>query len=255
MDKTSSKHTILSIYHYGRLVIRIIAFLFLLDHFILCRYIGSPDLLASSAVSDVAVIVIFIAFTIEMAFRFFPNPLECRGVQKQFKRNLIKTGNPPAVHGDHKGTMLVAILFFGGNAVFGLLHIVGVFDDGIMVLLSSLYSIGDIVCILFFCPFQSWFLHNKCCTTCRIYNWDFAMLFTPMLFVDNWYGRILLGMAFLLMLRWELAFFFRPENFYESSNAYLKCANCDEKLCVHKKRLRKRLTGKPVSVGEEEGMP
>ena len=145
MDKTSSKHTILSIYHYGRLVIRIIAFLFLLDHFILCRYIGSPDLLASSAVSDVAVIVIFIAFTIEMAFRFFPNPLECRGVQKQFKRNLIKTGNPPAVHGDHKGTMLVAILFFGGNAVFGLLHIVGVFDDGIMVLLSSLYSIGDIV--------------------------------------------------------------------------------------------------------------
>jgi hypothetical protein len=60
---------------------------------------------------------------------------------------------------------------------------VGILDDGIMILLCSAYSICDIICILFFCPFQTWFMKNKCCSTCRIYNWDYAMMFTPLFFV------------------------------------------------------------------------
>ena len=238
----TGKLKLFSIYHFVRLVIRIIAFLVLFNHFILTRFVAIPDILGSSEVCDAAVIVLFAAFVIEMAFRFFPNPLECRGVQKQYKRNLIKTGKTDAGTGSNNGVMIIAVLFFGGNAVFGLLHAWGIFDDGILILISSLYAIGDIVCILFFCPFQSWFMHNRCCTTCRIYNWDFAMLFTPMFFIDNWYGRILLGMAFILMLRWELAAHFHPERFSEETNDYLKCANCDERICVHKKQLRKRLS-------------
>lgn len=244
MGKTNTKQMISSIYHFFRLCVRCIVFLLLLNHYILNRYIAIPDIFESKEIRSGAVIVLFVVFIVEMAFRFFPNPIECKGVQKQFKRNLIKTANPDAVKETHNGTMLAATLFFGGNAVFGLLRMLGIFDDGIMVLLSSLYSIGDIVCILFFCPFQSWFLHNRCCTTCRIYNWDFCMLLTPMLFVDNWYGRILLGIAFVLMLRWELAFFLHPDNFSESTNEYLKCANCDEKLCVHKNNVRRLLNGK-----------
>ena len=234
-----SRLKLFSIYHFVRLVIRFTAFLVLLNHFIINRFISTPDILASEDICNAVVIVFFIAFIVEMSFRFFPNPLECRGVQKQFNKRFEATGKTNPVVEDNNGTMLVAVLFFGGNAIFGLLHAWGIFDDGILIIISSLYAIGDIVCILFFCPFQSWFLHNKCCTTCRIYNWDFAMLLTPMFFVDNWYGRILLAMAVILMLRWELAFFLHPEYFSEKTNAYLRCANCDEKLCAHKKRLRK----------------
>ncbi|MBR5358828.1 MAG: hypothetical protein IK128_06430 [Clostridiales bacterium] len=236
---TISKHMTLSVYHYSRLVLRIITFLVLFNHFYLSNLTGFPDILGTDEIWNAATIILFVVFIIEMAFRFFPNPLECRGVQKQFKRNYAGTGSAAVIDVGNKGAMLAAMLFFGGNAVFGLLHMLGIFDDRVMILLASIYSICDIVCILFFCPFQSWFLHNKCCTTCRIYNWDFAMLFTPMFFVDNWYGRILLGMAAVLMLRWELAFFLHPEYFSESTNEYLKCANCDEKLCAHKNRLRK----------------
>ena len=239
MDMIKAKHTLLSVYHYSRLVIRIITFLVLLNHFYLSKFTGIPDIIGTPEVWNAAVIVLFVVFIFEMAFRFFPNPFECRGVQKQFKRNYSGTGSDASAEGENNGAMLAALLFFGGNAVFGLLRMLGILDDGTMILIASVYSIADIVCILFFCPFQSWFLHNKCCTTCRIYNWDFAMLLTPMFFVDNWYGRILLGMAVILMLRWELAFFLHPEYFSERTNAYLQCANCDEKLCAHKKRLRK----------------
>jgi hypothetical protein len=42
-----------------------------------------------------------------------------------------------------------------------------------------------------------------------------------------------------LMLRWEITFYRYPERFAESTNGYLHCSNCTEKLCAHKNHLRK----------------
>ena len=33
-------------------------------------------------------------------------------------------------------------------------------------------------------------------------------------------------------------FYLHPERFSEKTNEYLRCANCTEKLCVHKKQLK-----------------
>ena len=100
------------------------------------------------------------------------------------------------------------------------------------------------ICILFFCPFQSWLMKNKCCVTCRIYNWDYAMMFTPLFFVKNGFTWSLLALSVALLIRWELTFYRHPERFSENTNAYLKCKNCTEKLCAHKTqlmRLRKHI--------------
>ena len=113
-----------------------------------------------------------------------------------------------------------------------------ILDDGIMLLLCSAYSVCDMICILFFCPFQSWFLKNKCCCTCRIYNWDYAMMFTPLFFVRRAYAWSLLLLSVLLLIRWEITFYRHPERFSEKTNRYLDCSNCSEKLCRHKKQLR-----------------
>ena len=231
------KITKVGIYHYIKLIIRIIIFMILVYHYIFHKVTDGIDIFNSSTIRDMAIIVIFIMFIVEMVFRFFPNTLESPGCQKQFKQNYVKTGKTNIVIEDNHGVMLVALIWIGGNAVFGILHMLGIFDDGIMILLASVYSIGDIVCILFFCPFQSWFLHNKCCATCRIYNWDYAMMFTPLFFINRWWGWVLLGTAFVLMLRWELTFYYFPERFSEETNGYIKCANCNEKLCTHKKQL------------------
>ena len=113
----------------------------------------------------------------------------------------------------------------------------GILDDGIMILISGAYSVCDIICILFFCPFQTWFMKNKCCSACRIYNWDYAMMFTPLFFVKRFYAWSLLVLSFALLVRWEITFYRHPERFSENTNDYLQCKNCTEKLCAHKKQL------------------
>ena len=80
-------------------------------------------------------------------------------------------------------------------------------------------------------------MKNKCCSTCRIYNWDYAMMFTPLFFVRKTYTWSLLVLSVALLVRWEITFFLHPERFSEKTNDYLQCRNCTEKLCVHKKQL------------------
>ena len=106
------------------------------------------------------------------------------------------------------------------------------------MLIALAYSVCDMICILFFCPFQTWFMKNRCCATCRIYNWDFAMMFTPLLFVPHFYTWSLLGIALALLIEWEYLLHKYPERFSESTNQCLSCANCPEKLCHHKKQLQ-----------------
>lgn len=46
-------------------------------------------------------------------------------------------------------------------------------------------------------------------------------------------------MSVALLLRWEITFYRYPERFSEKTNAYLKCADCPERLCNHKRQLHK----------------
>jgi hypothetical protein len=150
----------------------------------------------------------------------------------------VRTGNTNIEIEDNNAVMLVALIWISFNAVFGALHMMGILDDGIMLILCCAYSVCDLICILFFCPFQSWFLKNKCCSTCRIYNWDYAMMFTPLFFVRESYTWSLLILSVALMLRWEITFYRHPERFSEATNGYLGCRNCTEKLCTHKNQLK-----------------
>lgn len=195
------------------------------------------DLSESAWIRTAVLGLIWIVFMAEMLSRLFPSRFESPGSQKQFARNYLKTGNTKIEVPDNNATMLSALLWVSFNAIFGALYMAGILDAGIMVLLSCAFSVCDMICILFFCPFQTWFLKNKCCGSCRIYNWDYAMMFTPLFFVQSAYTWSLLFMSLIILFRWEITFYKSPERFSEKTNAYLKCANCTEKLCTHKKQL------------------
>ena len=139
---------------------------------------------------------------------------------------------------DNNAVVLVALIWIVFNGIIGALRMNDIIDDGIMILLCSAYSVCDLICILFFCPFQSWLMKNKCCGSCRIYNWDYAMMFTPLFFVQWSYAWSLLVLSIALLIRWEITFYRHPERFSENTNEYLRCVNCREKLCTHKKQLR-----------------
>ena len=224
--------------HYGRLVYRSALFIVLVVSYIRFRLFSDTSIIESVEKTPTIIYVTWAVFVIEMIMRFFPSKYESPGCQKQFARNYKKSGNTEVTIHDNNATIMVALIWIVFNGLFGALHMAGILDDGIMILLCSAYSICDIICILFFCPFQTWFLKNKCCSTCRIYNWDYAMMFTPLFFVQKSYTWSLLALSVALLIRWELTFYLHPERFSENTNEYLRCENCTEKLCAHKKQLK-----------------
>jgi len=232
------KLSAVSTFHYVRLVYRSLLFVFLAISYIRYRLQNGRQVLELLEKSPAILIFTWALFVFEMVLRFFPSRLESPGCQKQFACNYIKSGATEIVIPDNNATVLIALLWVVFNGIFGALHMMGMLDDGIMILLCSAYSVADMVCILFFCPFQTWFMKNKCCSACRIYNWDYAMMFTPLFFVRWKYSWSLLALSVALMFRWEITFFLHPERFSEKTNAYLGCRNCTEKLCVHKKQLQ-----------------
>ena len=229
--------TAVSVGHYIRLFYRSALFLTALVLYIVRRVRGQGPLLAFAEKTPALLVVIWIVFMAEMVFRFFPSKLASPGSEKQFQKHYEPTGETkPELH-DNNAAVFVLLLWIGFNGLFGALYQLGVFDEDIMLLICLAFSVCNMICILFFCPFQTWFLKNKCCGTCRIYNWNYAMMFTPLFFVPRSYTWSLLAGAVALLLRWEITVYRHPERFSEKTNAYLRCAVCTEKLCTHKKQL------------------
>ena len=237
--KRESRLTAVSGFHYFRLVYRSVLLILLLIRYVIYRIYDGSAVLDFLERRPLIISVIFVIFTLEMIFRFFPSRIESPGCQKQFASNYIKSGETQIAIPDNNSTVLVLLVWIGFNGIFGALYLAGIFDDGIMLLISCAYSVCDMICILFFCPFQTWFLKNKCCSTCRIYNWDYTMMFTPLFFVMKPYTWGLLVLSVALLIRWEITFSRHPERFSEQTNEYLRCQNCTEKLCSHKKQLKK----------------
>ena len=232
------KYTPTSILHYCKLIGRSLLFLAALVLYILNRVKGKSTPFGDFRLMPWFLIFIWIIFAVEMLLRFFPSKLESPGCEKQFARNYIPTNeNVPELQ-SWKRTFSVVLVWFALHAVIGALYYTGVIDKGILILISLAYGVCDMICILFFCPFQTWFMKNRCCTTCRIYNWDFAMMFTPYIFVPHLFTWSLLAMSLLLLLRWEITLRLHPERFSDKTNACISCQHCTEKLCHHKKQLQ-----------------
>ena len=239
MPNMKKKFSRVSLWHFTRLGYRSLLFIIFLVYYIICRSKGRDLPIDRLSGSPLIIALIWAVFMGEMLFRFFPSKIESPGCQKQFSKNYIPTGNTNVVLHDNNGTVLVALMWIVLNGIIGALYMAGIFDNGIMLLICLAYSVCDMICILFFCPFQTWFLKNKCCSACRIYNWDYAMMFTPLFFIRNALTWSLLATSVALLLRWEITVYRFPERFSENTNAYLGCANCSEKLCSHKTQLHR----------------
>ena len=134
----------------------------------------------------------------------------------------------------------VMLIWIALIASLGLLKYWGVLTDVHLFLTSVLFYECDLICVLVWCPFRL-IMKNKCCTTCRIFNWDHLMMFTPMLYVKGFYSLSLLAVSILVWCCWELCVLIYPERFWEKSNTALKCSECTDKLCTqYCQKLRKK---------------
>lgn len=226
--------------HYWKLTYRSFLFLSALTLYIYNRIQNTGSAFSGFDENKIVLAVIWTIYAIEMILRFIPSNFESMGCQKQFRKNYHPTSVPakdaeitPPVR-----TFTVLAAWLALNGFIGILYYTHLIDEGILLLISLAYSVCDLICILFFCPFQTWFLKNRCCCTCRIYNWDFAMMFTPLIFVKTLFAQSLVFLSLALLIRWEYVVHRHPEYFSEKTNHSLSCANCQEKLCHHKSQLK-----------------
>jgi len=130
-----------------------------------------------------------------------------------------------------KAAYKVFVLWCVLIAIIGILYFSGVINKIALFMISVVFYVCDLICVLIWCPFRL-IMRNRCCTTCRIFNWDHLMMFSPMIFMGGFYAGSLVVLAALAWLVWELCVMMYPERFWDKSNAALKCSECTDKLCT-----------------------
>lgn len=176
---------------------------------------------------------------LDMIAKLFPIPgTLALGSLKQIKRYYQPTNksvDKKKTEEYHRINNQRALLVFGVwsilGAVIGIVWKMGILGYSELFLVSVVFYVCDLICVLMWCPFRVWFLKNRCCTTCRIFNWDHFMMFTPMFFVNSFYANSLTYSAVILLLIWEYRVYRYPERFFEQTNEALKCRNCTDHLC------------------------
>jgi len=182
--------------------------------------------------------VLWVIWVLDMVFQLIPVKHIALGSHKVFKlrfKPVLERINKDALKQyiltTTQSAYKVMVIWFALIAALGLLKYWGILADVHLFLISVLFYVCDLICVLVWCPFRL-IMKNKCCTTCRIFNWDHFMMFTPMLFVKGFFSVSLLLMAVAIWLIWELCVLLYPERFWEKSNAALKCSECTDKLCI-----------------------
>ena len=138
-----------------------------------------------------------------------------------------------------KAAYKVFIVWCALIAVIGFLYYNGIIDKMILFMISVFFYVCDLICVLIWCPFRL-MMKNRCCTTCRIFNWDHLMMFSPIIFVGGFYATSLVVLSILAWLVWELCVMMYPERFWEITNVALRCSECTDKLCTqYCQKLRK----------------
>lgn len=159
------------------------------------------------------------------------------GSQKLFRQRYLPVRGGFDAHGlrDYirrrtKSAYQVFIIYAIGIAALGLLKKVGILNDAAFLIICAFFYVCDLICVLIWCPFRI-FMKTRCCTECRIFNWDHLMMFSPLLFVGGFYAKSLVVMAAVVFILWEYRIMAYPERFWEGSNEALKCSSCTDKLC------------------------
>ena len=159
------------------------------------------------------------------------------GSQKQFGRWYQPAAGWDAaalaayVRKSDRGANKVLVSWVLMTIALGALRSTEVFGPEELLLAAVFFYVCDLICVVVWCPFRTFLMKNRCCTTCRIFNWDHMMMFVPFLFVPGFYGWTLAGLAAVVTVVWEVLWRRHPERFWEGSNQALRCANCTDRLC------------------------
>ncbi|MEA4814733.1 MAG: hypothetical protein VB112_07495 [Oscillospiraceae bacterium] len=189
-------------------------------------FAGKPYLLA-----------LWLALMGQLAFHLFSN---ARSAQRNRARGTLSADDETKaalVRRANAGALKVAALWIACNGIIAVLFYTRVIGRSELLLLTLFYFMCDLIAVLVFCPFSRFIMHNKCCMTCRIYDWGAIMAYTPMFFVPAFFSWTLAGMSLVIFIKWEAAYARRHELFFEYTCDALSCSKCAAPLCRIKRAL------------------
>ena len=134
--------------------------------------------------------VLWLVWMADMLPQIFPRPSRIPlGSAKLFAHRFRpgKAGiDPQLLKGfrarENRGAALVFAIWCALLAVIGVSYHRGLFGRPVLLLISVFFYVCDLICVLIWCPFRL-MMGNRCCTTCRIFNWDHLMMFSPLFFM------------------------------------------------------------------------
>lgn len=192
--------------------------------------------------------VLWVVWVFDMLAQVIPSAkvVTALGSQKSFAIHFRKASSPVTTQELRtraiqaaKRAYIVMALWVCLTAALGWLHAKNILGDLAMLWISTFFYVCDLICVLFWCPFRHFIMKNRCCTTCRIFNWDHLMMFSPLIFVDGFFAKSLVILAVIVFLVWEWTAFRYPERFCEGTNQALKCAECTDLLCINTNKIHK----------------
>ena len=193
--------------------------------------------------------ILWMIFMITMITHLFPNDMLSMALKKSKKENYVEVKDYSEyellkyVQDQNVKAWKVMLIWLSFNAIFGVLYLFEVIDSVDLLMLTVFYYLCDYICILFFCPFQTFIMKNKCCVNCRIYDWGHFMMFTPMLFIKNFFSWSLFFTSLVVLIHWEIVYAKHPQRFWSGANQTLQCQNCKDKTCQMKRRIAGKRNG------------
>ena len=188
--------------------------------------------------------ILWLVFMITMLSHLFPTEKLPMSLRKYLQKTYIAEEGYSElellqfVQKQNQRAWIVMLVWLCFNAIWGLLYLAGVIDNAALLMLTVFYYLSDYICILFYCPFQSHIMKNKCCVNCRIYDWGHFMMFTPMLFIRDFFSWSLFFTSLVVLIHWEIVYAKHPERFWSGSNRILQCKNCNDKTCQAKRKMK-----------------
>ncbi len=160
--KSAGKSTITRItcLNYLKLLARSALFIAALAVYLVDRNVITESIYTARFNSGtILLLVIWLVFITEMMFRLFPSKYESMGCQKQFAGNFVQNDDCLKVPGEfrkrqRKAVIIVAASWIAVVAVVGVLYFTGIIDEGLVLIISLFFAVCDIICILFYCPFN-----------------------------------------------------------------------------------------------------
>jgi len=226
-----------------KLLIRVMVFVIVLVGYLFDRERLIEFMIQPITMGVTPLHLLWMMFMVMMLFHIFPTDKLTMALRKSEKRTYEETPEYSKeelydfVRNQNIRAWIVMLVWLVFNAIFGLLYVQDIINEADLFMLTVFYFLSDYICILFFCPFQTFIMKNKCCVNCRIYDWGHFMMFTPLLFIKNFFCWSLFFTSCVVLIRWEIIYAMHPERFWGGSNKKLQCANCKDKTCQMKNRL------------------